>query len=257
MKLILNSRTVSENQYALDNMINNTLFMLDRSDKNYLQKKSEIFDVGKFLMLINKGYEIIEVREQPDFIIKSPDKMIGLEHEICIDSNYKKVEGSFADLVISAETKFRKRYPAINLLVIINVNINKKLIKKEESKNVENLFLIIENFIIHDKLKENDLVHSISIQTHSCLTFKCITGAWWQQKLHKKTLTELINRKESKRLKYIANTGLNEQWLLIVIGSLNQSSFDIDDNFDDNFLIKSGFDRIFVLEYFRARLFEL
>jgi hypothetical protein len=70
-------------------------------------------------------------------------------------------------------------------------------------------------------------------------------------------LTEFINNKESKRLKYISNTGLNEQWLLIVIGSLSQSSFEIDDNFDDNFSIKSGFDRIFILEDFRGRLFEL
>ena len=63
--------------------------------------------------------------------------------------------------------------------------------------------------------------------------------------------------KETKRLSYIRNTGLKEQWLLIVIGSLSQSSYELDSIFDKNFKVESGFTRIFIMEDFKAKLFEI
>lgn len=258
MKQIVNNSEIPENQISLDRLINEPLKNLDKSDKDYDKKVLEICHVGKFLMLLNSGYQISDVREQPDFIIKSIDNLIvGLEHEILVDSIHKKIEGSFSDIVKSTEEIFRERHPETKLLANVYVNTNKKITKRDKPIFIEKLLSIVEDSVFHDRFEENDLVHNISWHKHSGLNFSCNPGAWWQQSLHSDIMAESIHKKERKRLDYIKSTGIEEHWLLIVIGSLSQSSYEIDSRFDENFSFNSGFNRIFIMEDFRARLFEL
>ncbi|MFO8000437.1 MAG: hypothetical protein R6U46_04275 [Marinilabilia sp.] len=258
MRQIVNYLVILENQIRLKKQINEPLKKLDKSDKDYNKKTLEICHVIKFLSLLNSGYQISEVREQPDFIIKTLDNHIaGLEHEILVDSNHKKIEGTFADIVKSAEGIFRERHPKTKLLANIYVNTHKKISKKDKPIHVKTLLSIIEDSVFHNQFSENDLVHNISWHKHSGLNFSCNPGGWCQQSLQHDTVKEYIHKKEIKRLDYIKNTGIEEQWLLIVIGSLNQSSYEIDSRFDKNFSADSGFNRIFLMEDFNARLFEL
>ncbi len=258
MRQIVNKSDVSENQISLEGLINEPIKTLDKSDKDSNKKELEICHVGKFLMLLNSGFKIDEIREQPDFIIKSSDNTkIGLEHEVLIDQNHKKVEGSFSDIVKTAEGIFRERYPEIKILANIYVNVNKKISKKDKHHYVETLFSIIEDSVFHKRFEENDLVLNLSWHKHTEINFSCNPGGWWQQSLQKDFVIKSINRKETKRLNYVKNTGLGEQWLLIVIGSLSQSSYEIDSRFEENFTVNSGFNRIFLMEDFNAKLFEI
>jgi hypothetical protein len=258
MRQIVNNTEISENQFSLDRLINEPLKKLDTSDKDYDKKVLEICHVGKFLMLLNSGYQISDLREQPDFIIKTLDNIIvGLEHEILVDSGHKKIEGSFADIVKTTEELFRERHPETKLLANIYVNTNKKIIKKDKPIHVETLLSIIEDSVFRNRFEKNDLVHNITWHKHSGLNFSCNPGGWCQQSLHSNTVIESIHKKERKRLDYIKNTGIKEQWLLIVIGSLSQSSYEIDSRFDHNLSFNSGFNRIFIMVDFREKLFEL
>ncbi len=258
MRQIENNNHISENQISLEGLIDIPLKTLDKSDKDYDKKKLEICHTGKFLMLLNSGFQITEVREKPDFIIESSNALkVGLEHEILVDTTHKKVEGSFSDLLEVVEDLFRERHADTKLLVNIYVNTKKKISKHEKPKLVVRLLSMIEDSIFNNRFEENDLLLNIFWHKHSGLHFNCNTGAWWQQSLQPIKVLDSINNKETKRLSYIRNTGLKEQWLLIVIGSLSQSSYELDSSFDNNFKVESGFNRIFIMEDFRSRLFEI
>ncbi|MBE0649429.1 MAG: hypothetical protein IH595_01180 [Bacteroidales bacterium] len=253
MRQILN-----DNQISLGQLINVPLQKLDKSNKDYDKKVLEICHTGKFLMLLTSDFHISEVRERPDFIIESDDgSKIGLEHEILVDPIHKKIEGSFSDLVKTTERLFRERHPETKLLVNISVNTTKKLSKRENPILVERLLSMIEDAISNTQFEENDLVYNISCHKHSKLIFNTNTGAWWQRSLHTDIVAKSIRKKEQKRLSYIKNTGLNEQWLLIVVGSLSHSSYELDSEFDRNFKMETGFSRVFLMEDFNARLFEI
>lgn len=258
MREIVNNTEISENLINLDILINEPLKKLNKSDQDYDKKALEICHVGKFLQLLHSEYQIFDVREQPDFIIKSVDNLlVGLEHEILVNPNHKEIEGSFADIIKSAEEKFRKSHPKTKLLVNIFVNTDKNISKRDKPVNIEKLLSIMENYIFHNRLEENDLVDSITVGKHSRLDFYCNTGIWSQKSLHSDLVTKSIHKKEQKRLDYIKSTGIEEQWLLIVIGSSGQSSYEIDSLLDERFTFNSGFNRIYLMEDFNRRLFEL
>lgn len=258
---IENKNEIAGNKVLLENLINDPIKRLKKEAKDYDKKVLEICHVGKFLMLQGSDYRISQVREQPDFIIESSQgKKVGLEHVRIVDPEYKKIEGSFSDLIKTTESLFRKRHPNTNLLVNIYVNPQKKISKKEKPKLVEQLLLLIQNSIFNSpdkKIVENDLVHDIYFRKHSKLIFNCNTGAWWQQFLEPDIVTEFVHKKELKRQEYIRNTKLNEQWLLLVIGSLDQSSYELDERLSKKFQVDSGFSRVFIMEDFNARLFEV
>lgn len=65
--------------------------------KNY-KKILEVCHVGKFLMFLKNQYQIEKLNEEPDFIIVSKSRRIGLEHLILIDPTSKEKEGFFGNL---------------------------------------------------------------------------------------------------------------------------------------------------------------
>lgn len=258
MKEITKKNTNSVHFLNLKDLISEPLSLLNKSDCNYEKKSLELCHAGKFLLLLNSGLRIEQLREQPDFILKNPNnECIGLEHEILVDDDSKKTEGSFKDLVKSAEIMFHENHPN----EIIHVNVFAKpeyrFSKSDKPLLVDRLQKMIENKVYHDKFVENELVRKITWSKHSILHFSCNLGAWVQKSLISEHLIDSINKKEEKVKKYILSTGLINQWLLIVIGSLGESSYEFDSRFDYNFKINSSFEKIFLMEDFNSRLFEL
>ena len=95
------------------------------------------------------------------------------------------------------------------------------------------------------------------MMNHSRLDFTCNLGAWLQKDLDYEVLEKAIRKKEKKISDYISNSGTKEQWLLIVIGSLKESSFEIESLDSLNKPIETKFDKVFLLEDFRANLYEI
>jgi hypothetical protein len=257
MKLIENKNAISENRISLGDLINIPLSTIDKSDKDYDKKSLEICHAGKFLMLLNSDLEIDQVREKPDFILKFKNDLIGLEHEILVDPVSKKTEGSFKDLVKSVEKSFQSNHPNEKIHVNVFVNPDFRFRKNEKTILVERLLKMIENKVYRDSFIENDLVRRISWSIHSCLHFSCNLGAWIQKSLRPEYLIESIKRKEKKVKHYISTTGIDKQWLLIVIGSLGESSYEMDTRLDNVLAIKSSFEKIFLMEDFNSRLYEI
>lgn len=258
MKEIINIESISENQKSLEDLIKIPLSSLNKSEKTYNQKTLEICHTGKFLMLLNNSLIIEQVNEHPDFIIKNNmNERFGLEHEIMVDSSSKKTEGTLDDLVKSSEKTFKQKHPEKKILANIFVNPSFVFSKKDKSVIITRLVKMIEDYVFKDLFVENELVRRISWMEHSCLHFSCNLGAWWQKSLLKDHLLYSIRRKENNIDRYISTTGLDKQWLLIVIGSLGESSYEVDPKVDYNLELTSRFDKIFLMEDFRAKIYEI
>jgi len=67
-------------------------------------------------------------------------------------------------------------------------------------------------------------------------------------------LEQAIKKKEKKISSYRENSG-NIQWLLIVIGSNGESSYNMNKTIEVD--IKTEFDKVYVLEDFNNKLYEL
>ena len=79
-------------------------------------------------------------------------------------------------------------------------------------------------------------------------------GAWWVKDVTKELITKAVRKKELKISAYKENTG-KTQWLLIVIGSTGESSYNLYNPFEIN--LKTVFDKVFILEDFNNKLFEI
>lgn len=53
-------------------------------------------------------------------------------------------------------------------------------------------------------------------------------GAWWQKSITASIIEKAIARKESKIESYVRNS-VPRQWLLLVIGSLKDSSYEVEE----------------------------
>jgi len=119
------------------------------------------------------------------------------------------------------------------------------------------MFTIIDNYVQNNDLPENDYIENLVLMPHSKLSFDCNLGAWWQRNLNLQKLNSVIIKKESKINNYRINSGIKEQWLLVVIGSLGESSYAIESIEALKFTFETGFDKIFLLEDFQANLYEI
>ena len=116
---------------------------------------------------------------------------------------------------------------------------------------------LIENYIKFNHLPENDYIDSLFLMPHSRLSFNCNLGGWWQKYLDINSLKEAIIKKEKKINEYRLNSGTKEQWLLVVVGSVGESSYSVDSVESIQRGVKTKFDKVFLLEDFQANLYEI
>ena len=62
------------------------------------KKITELQHVGKFLLFFGNKIKIEKLSEQPDFILKKNQDIIGLEHQIIIDSVAEEKEGFYKNI---------------------------------------------------------------------------------------------------------------------------------------------------------------
>ena len=65
---------------------------------------------------------------------------------------------------------------------------------------------------------------------------------------------KFIKKKELKVRSYREKSGIKEQWLLLVAGSLNRDSYEIKKGFDG---VRTDFDRIYLLDDFKGKYYKL
>ena len=254
MKIIENKKSISENKKLFDNLIDSHLKnLLPEKEKNS-QKILELCHAGKFLMFFDNKIKIDKLYEKPDFILNGKYGKIGLEHQILIDNKPKEREGFFENIFSIAETELKKNSTLPNFLVTcypipyVNFKIN------EKEKIVKIIVRVVKEYIHTEKLIENPIIERISMTDHSEKSLNVNLGAWWVKDVTEELILKAVRKKELKISTYKENSG-ETQWLLIVIGSTGESSYNLYNPFEMK--IQTEFDKVFILEDFNNRLFEL
>ncbi len=254
MRVIENNKSLTENSRLLGSLIEPYLEKLQSNPLKNRQKILEISHVGKFLMFFDNQIKIDQLSEKPDFILKGQLGKIGLEHQVVIDPKSKKREGFYENIFSIAESELQKDSELPNFLAncYIKPYLNFKL--KEKNNLISLIKKVVKQYVLNDLLLDNPLIERIRKMPHSRISVCVNLGAWWQKDLNEEIIERAIEKKNNLISSYKLNSG-KTQWLLLVIGSNGDSSYLMDENIELN--INSPFDKIYVLEDFSNRLFEL
>ncbi|MBS7787662.1 hypothetical protein KIH23_10165 [Flavobacterium sp. CYK-55] len=254
MREIENNKSLDENLKLLGDKINSHLESLINNQYKNHQKILEICHVGKFLLFFNNEIHIDKTTEIPDFILSHNSQKIGLEHQIVIDEIAKEKEGFFENIFLRAESDLQNDPEIPNFLA--NCYLHPNIEFKLENKNqlIETVKKIVKEYVVNNNFIENELIESISKYPHTLKNIEVNLGAYWVKQIDIESIEKAIRKKESKISNYKKNSG-NIQWLLLVIGSTGNSSFDMDKSL--KFEIETEFDKVYILEDFKNKLYEL
>ncbi|WP_373060481.1 hypothetical protein [Zunongwangia sp. H14] len=253
MKILDNNKSFSENLKYLGELINPFLEDLLTDRIKYQQKILELCHTGKFLMLLNQDVEILELREQPDFLLNQKNRKIGLEHEVILNQSSKNKEGFFEELFLKAEQEIINENQLPNFLANCYLKPYLSFQTNQKRELIDIIKEVVENYIEKKILIENPIIEEIWEMPHTQISINVNFGFHWQKDLNEEILKSAILKKEDKIEKYKENLD-TEHWLLMVIASGNDSSYIL--NFKD-FDYKSKFDRVFLLEDVYNNLYEL
>ena len=221
------------------------------------QKNLELCQVGKFLTSFDSdNVEIIEQCESPDFIISVNGIKIGLEHELIMNKkNVKRIQ-SIKNLFKQAEKDFKEKYPDLKVLANCWLKTDNFTFRQMDKKIIINQIVDYIYGLTQNSFNEKpDFIDDIRIMKHSGVSFNFNTDISFIKSLDSLTLLNAIEKKEKLINKYIMNSGLQEQWLFIVIGQISPDSFEINEM---NFKIDdSRFERIYLFEDFNAKKHRL
>ncbi|HWA35973.1 MAG TPA: hypothetical protein VG737_17640 [Cyclobacteriaceae bacterium] len=253
MRAISNNKVVGENLNVFKQHIDGFVGKLRANPTKNRQKILEVCHVGKFLTIL--GYGSIErLSEHPDFIINIDGQSIGLEHHVVLNSSYKEKEGYFQNIFSIAETLIQSddEIPNFHSNCWLKDDLTFRL--NEKSEKIDEIVMVVKHFIVHGTLLPNSVIAEMDRQPHDRKSISPNFGSWWQAQITSEILMSAISKKEQKIPNYIVHSSLH-QWLLLVIGGLDNSSYEVMTDID--FEIVSRFDKIFLLEDFRGRLFQL
>lgn len=254
MRAIKNQNSISENLETLDSIIGAHIAGLNSNQIKNRKKIIEVCHVGKFLMLLGTGERIEKLSEKPDFIISQNGDLIGLEHQIIIDQESKEREGFFENLFVIAESELQSGHDLPNFHANCYLKDNVSFRIAEKPQLIQEIKSVVTHFVLKQELLENSLIREMHSMPHTGKSVSPNFGAWWQKEVTRDVLLTAISRKELRLQDYMKNSG-EKQWLLLVIGGLSNSSYELDKEI--NLELETGFNKVFLLEDFRARLFEL
>ena len=256
MKIIKNVNSIKENKRLLGDLIDTHLESVESlfTDNEKKKKILEINHVGKFLMLLDAGIQIDKLFEAPDFVLKfHSGKKVGLEHRTIIDGKAKSREGFFEDIFSVAESELQNNLELPNFFVSCHLNPYLSFMTNQKRNLIQIIISVVREYILTGILLDNPLIDKISKIPDSYTSIN-VVGAWWVNYITTDLITEAIRQKEEKIRIYRENS-VNIQWLLIVIGQLGKSSFNIKKDLELDF--KTEFDKVFILEDFYNNLYEL
>lgn len=252
MKLLTHNKSINIRRY--ENLINPHFEKLKHDRKKNRKKIIELCHAAKLLLHLDDSYKIIELREEPDFIIGSPNNLVGLEHQVLLKPDQKQIEGFFENVTVQIEEELKKDSNMPNFLANVYFNRHVSMRQADKNKIIKHSIAIIKNKIYNDIFEESEFINHISVMPHDRISVNSNLGAWFQDRLTSEVLNESIKHKEKKLENYRQNSNL-QQWLLIVIGSLGESSYQYENDF--SFKSDSKFDKIFLLEDFANNAYEI
>ena len=234
--------------------INSHIIRNDKSRKDNKQKNLELCQVGKLLGTFFNEFEITHVCEKPDFIISNGKEIIGLEHELIIDSKAKSEEGFYENICEKVEAILSCDPSVPNFLVNLYLQDNLSFKIKDKSDIINKLTELVRTFVLTDELAENDIVRNANKMRHSRKSVCPNFGGYMQKQITEDLILKFISKKEDKIESYRQNS-VKTQWLVLVIGSTGHSSYELNQMF--KIKLETKFDKVFLYEDFNNNLFKL
>jgi hypothetical protein len=254
MKMIKPSIESGGLHKCLESKINCHLDGLNKHNQSDNQKTLELCQVGKFLCTYFPDYNITETREQPDFIISNGSQTYGLEHQSIYKSDVLKRTGFFNNIALLAERELEEDSNFPFFLVTCSLRNDIEYSNKDKKVILNTFVQVIREFVTNGVFLENDIIDDIKKMNHSHKNINVNFGAYMVPMLEKEKLLEAIQKKERKIDKYIKNTR-KPQWLLLIIGGVGKHSYKIRN--DMSLEVETKFEKVFILEDFNNRLYEL
>ncbi|MDP4117413.1 MAG: hypothetical protein Q8903_14860 [Bacteroidota bacterium] len=217
----------------------------------------ELYQVGKFISLLDAPSKIAERRESPDFIISYNDEWIGLEHESVKDekiaSNFQSTSALFDD----AAMVFSEKHPGIHILANIELNVDRLEYRKHEKSALIDIIVdYVYKYLSDNEALKPDFIYDMNVMDHSMVSFNYNPGVHNINQLNGDRLLAAIHKKENKITKYQQNTNIQKQWLLLTIGTYYPDSFEYMDTTSPIEVI-SDFDRIYLMEDLHGKLWRI
>lgn len=219
------------------------------------KKQSELSHLAKFILSYDKTISILRLHESPDFIIFYQNKNIGVEVRQLLTKRAESIR-YIQKLFDDAAKAYKQQFPQEK------VHVNFHLAEGFNYKKREKGALI--NFIVdyvHNELNKISspvppFIKSYDLQPYSDVSFSYNDGAYSAETLLDEVVLESIEDKEAKIEDYIAASGTEKQWLLLVNKEAGSNSFDTED-FDGNLGIETKFEHIFLLKDFDMQFVEI
>ena len=209
-----------------------------------------------------------EKQERPDVILVTPQGKIGIEITSLHDSKLKRMESECEKAVLAAQKIYEKQNLP-NLHVSVHIGGENSFNRATRNKFAAAIAgLVAANIPLPGKYSEvenswNDpeqfpyAINSIHIFRYSWpdKNLWAAPSAGFYREHFVEELQQVISEKDSKLSGY--SEDCKEQWLLVVAENSNPSTFYDPSEATVNHSYKSAFDKVFVMELFKVKLFEL
>jgi hypothetical protein len=225
-----------------------------QNTKDSNKKLYELIDLGKFIYYLGQESEIVivECGEQPDFVIKFGNELIGIEHTGIYDDavvaeikTLRKIIGKCQEKLRSERSEFTGLF---NVIVIPSQLKGQLPLKEADVVQTICDYIIAQQENI--ETKKPDFIADI-IRTQHPITELMLGEDYWLADLTPEAIAKTILKKENKIDTYKSLKGLSKCWLLIVIdGASSASSFNI--QLDNLPMHLTPFDKIYIFDNFKG-----
>lgn len=220
------------------------------------KKVNELIDLGKFIYYSEQEdeIEIVECGEQPDFIIKFKNELIGVEHTSIYDDDVVAEIKTLKKLIGKCQEKLSNERKEITGL--FNVIIIPSKLKGQLPTREADVIQAIFDYIIakHENVEINrpEFISDV-IRTQHPIVELTLGEDYWLKELTTEGIAKTISKKESKIDTYKSLKGLKKCWLLIVLeGASSMSSFNI--GLDSLPIHLTPFDKIYIFDNFKGTI---
>jgi hypothetical protein len=246
-------------QYVIDFEKKVKLITQDHYTPSLSRKKLiELSHAGKFLALLDPSSKIVEMSDSPDFRIEIGGNFIGLELvRIFKEENVEEVQ-SRMKLFSDAGEIFRNNFPTIKVHAQFYLTDEPFKIEKVQAASLkEEIVRYTYNYLTgHPNNERPNFIENVYFQQSSETHFIYNPGAYDVDILTEEKIVDIIEKKSARIERYVQNSHLSLQWLLIVINSLSPDSYESQKNYS-LLHTKSKFNAIFLLEDFNAKILRL
>jgi hypothetical protein len=153
-------------------------------------------------------------------------------------------------------TPFKTKHPKFPMMIVDVRFINDLFsFKKADSTKISiEIAHYIASVIEEIEIEKPQYISNISLHPHTKVNFTVGTDINKTETLQTESLNVFLKKKESKVKSYREKSGVKEQWLLLVAGSLSRDSYEVKKELEK---VQSEFDSIYLLDDFNGKHFKL